>query len=221
MLFFFLLIISVLAVVSCLLWEWWVNPEIMFRSISSAIIGIGIAIIVTLSVGNKVFEYMERRRWAGVRNIIYQDLVNQICDIVASCTMFYKISLRDKWELVKGRFPPSNQTLSAFNDLIQDLNKHNVNGKIPLTYNKGDNHADMAFYEYVEWKLKHIQTVLIPRIIQGRGDQKLIDALAAFESAGNKLRDEVFLNYTCFPQVVSLIDKARILYETIYNNWRK
>jgi len=214
-------VIPVVAIIGVLLWERSIDPKIMFQSIRSGIIGIAIAIIVTFLVVNKVIEQREQQRWEKVRNITCSQLVNNICNISASCTMFYRISIGDKWGLVKDPFPPNNKTLSAFNDLIQDLNKHNINRNIPPTYNKGDVGADMKFYEYVKFNLDHIQMVLTPRMIQGRGEQELVDALVEFESAGNKLRDEVFLNYTCFPQVVSLIEKARIVYETIYNDWNE
>ena len=214
-------VIPVVVIIGILLWEYSIDLKIMLQSLRNAIIGIAITIVVTFLVVNKVIEYREQKRWEKVRNITCSQLVNKICNISASCTMFYRISIRDKWELIKDPFPPNNKTLPAFNDLIRDLNKHNINGNIPAIYNEGDHGADMKFYEHVKFDLDHIQIILIPRIIQGRGEQELVDALVAFESAGNKLRDEVFLNYTCFPQVVSLIEKARIVYETIYNNWNK
>lgn len=191
--------ISVVAIIGILYWEYRIDPKIMLKTLRATLIGILITIGITSIVVNKVIEYTEQKKWKKVRNITYSQLVDRICDISASCTMFYRISNRDKWALIKDRFPPNNKTLSAFNDLIQDLNKHNINGKIPATYNEGDHGADMKFYEDVKFDLDHIQIVLIPRIIQGRGEQEIVDALVAFESAGNKLRHEVFLNYTCFP----------------------
>ena len=193
----------------------------IWQIIFNTIRGAAIAILVTFFVVNKVIEYREQQRWEKVRNTTCSQLVNQICDISAYCAMSYRISIRDKWGLCEDQFPPNNKTLSAFNDLIKDLNKHNINGNIPPTYNKGDYGADMKFYEHVKFNLDHIQMILTPRMIQGHGEQELVDALVDFESAGNKLRDEVFLNYTCFPQVVSLIEKARTVYETIYNDMDK
>ena len=213
-------IIIVLVVTLCLE-HYLIDSKTTWPIIFNITRGMAIAIFITFFVINNVIEYREQQKWKKVRNITYSQLVNQICDISASCTMNYRISIRDKWGLIKDPFPPNNKTLSAFNDLIQDLNKHNINGNIPRTYNKGDHGADMKFYEQVKFNLDHIQMILTPRIIQGHGEQELVDALVDFESAGNKLRHEVFLNYTCFPHVVSLIEKARIVYETIYNDWNK
>jgi hypothetical protein len=209
--------IPVVVIIVALYFEYKIDPKTIPKSLLDIIIGTAIAFVVTFLVVNKVIDNTEQKKWIKVRNITYSQLIDRICDISASCTMFYRISIRDKWALIKDRFPPNDKTLSAFNDLIQDLNKHNINGKIPVTYNEGDDEADTKFYEEVKFDLDHIQIVLIPRVIQGHGEQELIDALVAFESAGNKLRHDVFDRHTCFPQVVSLIEKAHIVYETIYN----
>lgn len=204
-----------------LLWEWKASPETFLQTIRSTVVGIATGVLVTLLVVNSVIEHREQKKWKTVRNTTYSQLINQICHISASCTGFYRIGIRDKWELVNGTFPPNNKTLSAFDGLIRDLNKHNINGNIPITYNVKGHDAEEKFYEDVKYNLDHIQMVLIPRVIQGHGEQELIDALVMFESAGNKLGDEVLLNHTCFPAVVSLIEKGRIVYETIYNNWNE
>jgi hypothetical protein len=157
--------ISVAVIIGVLYWGYRTDPKAMLNTVRGALIGTAITMILTFFVVNKVIEYTEQKRWKKVRNITYSQLVDRICDISASCSMFYRISIRDKWALIKDRFPPNNKTLSAFNDLIQDLNKHNINGKIPATYNEGDHDADMKFYEDVKFDLEHIQIVLIPRII--------------------------------------------------------
>jgi len=193
--------------------------EGFYVNLSFALISIGINIIITVFVIDRLIKYRREQQWAKVREVTLNAILTHLCDIAAEIWIEADVD----WSLLDGIAEGRNQlnpatphAFETFADALAERGHRDIK-------NEAASDVVVEFYKRFLWDLKQIQLVLTPLVITSSSDQKLIDALIEFDKAHREfcvgIRSHVLSgSQEAWPAMVRLVRCSGTLYGAILDS---
>mgnify|MGYP001809901158 CR=1 FL=1 len=148
----------------------------------------GISLITGFFLVDRVIEYLRDKRWSKARQLVFCSMAHHFHEVITWMSVY--LSVQDGIEyplpIISRIGVPNLETIKYSGQLIDNLTRK-INEREPLSYSSTGYMSDLKsvinFYKWIEWRLDHIERVLVPRLIESSTEQVLIDDLIDLEAS--------------------------------------
>jgi hypothetical protein len=209
-----LTIISVILVSISLIAGLWLDWKGFVVNLFAGIVGVFVSFIIGIMIFSRYMESQRKQQWEKVRFLTYTSISNHLYDIMGEAGIHYGTHFSPMTD--GGRDHPDSLVAEAMGKLCSKLQS------LPGANSSDNTFSDIAvnFYQDIRWDLDQLCDVLLPRVIQGISDQKVINALVGFDRARQNLRNAVVVHQQIsiggiFNDVIVLLKQAQFVYSIL------
>ncbi len=197
----------------------WMDAKGFAVNLLAGVVGIFVGFVIGLLILDKYIEAKRKEQWAKVRGLTYTSIANHACDIFQEAGISFGFQPDSLMNLIgEGRDHLAPRSMDAMESFISELSR------LPnaQTYS-GFSEQTVEFYEEVRWDLDQICEVLYPRVLDSASSEHVVEALAEFAKSRQNLRNAVYVEKRIaiggiFPTVLQLLEKARVVYNALYED---
>jgi hypothetical protein len=199
-------------------------------NILSGLVGSGITLLVGFLLVDRLTEYLREKQWNKVRKLTLGTIVHHYHEIISWIRSYLRIweGLENPNFAISRTTTPNLTTLKYSTQLIQNLINLTRQNEPLTSSKKGSIHdlrAIINFYKWIEWRLEHIERVLVPRMMECSTDQVLINSLIELENSIHRFRNSI--KYCEFdvcdnevrPSLIDFLKTFCELYKIIYERY--